>query len=187
MQSLTPRETSSGLRRPLLAGGPPAGGGAPPAFPTLAPIKRDSRRAGREGSSTPTSRLSRDLWKPPPTAETIRASVRGLKERKANIGPFDPTEGPSQSLSAAIRQRTAMTLKQAMSAPDTADLDASREAELQMQRTKLEDLKRTFDLLHAELVAKEGVRAPRVARAGLWYRAGGSDRRGHGGGAAYER
>lgn len=48
-----------------------------------------------------------------------------------------------------------MTLQQAHAQPDSANVNAAREQQLQRQRERIESLRKTFDVLHAELVAKE--------------------------------
>lgn len=64
--------------------------------------------------------------------------------------------GSDDAIAAAIRDRTKLTLKQAFSKPDSgADLGAAREAELRRQLIRIEDLRRTYDTMHAELVNKE--------------------------------
>lgn len=157
--SLTPRETSSGLRRPRLASEL-----SDASSTTAAALKSLTAAQGNFHGQLDTMTSSSSLM-PPPTPEALRSSVRSLKERRlrrvSNLGLNGDRSAMDTSalnaLSTVIRSRTAMTLRQAYLEPDGADLDAAREMELYRQRTRLEDLRRTFDLLHAELVSKEEV------------------------------
>jgi len=80
--------------------------------------------------------------------------VRSLKKRR--VVPLSETSSTAHEvLSAAIRTRTEQTLKQAHSDRDGADTSATREMALARQRKNLEDLRRSYDTLHAELVVKE--------------------------------
>ena len=101
--SLTPRETSSGLRKPRLAAPqrtnltPAAGigGPVPPAF--------------SRGSSASTV---------VPTQEALRHNARMLRDRRIQrLSGFDPT-GDEEPVSVAIRNRTQLTLAQAHAQPD---------------------------------------------------------------------
>ena len=154
--SLTPRETSSGLRPPRLAVNPrDAARGAMPSMPAqktsdVANVRSARKKPGdadTEGEPPPT-----------PTREALRHATRGLRDRrlqKTGNTKFDAKDAVYQSIAQAIRDRTALTLKQANAAPDSANVSASREAELQRQRTRLEELRKVFDTLHADLVSKE--------------------------------
>ena len=148
--SLTPRETSSGLRRPRLAA--PAKSQPLVNAAALVPVPPEHPAHDRaESDMPPMPSFLRAL----PTQEAIRKSVRSLKERRV-VSLTD--NNPQDVLSAIIRSGTALTLKQAHSEPGGADLTMAREAELERQRTRLEDLRRTYDLLHAEYIGKEEVR-----------------------------
>lgn len=156
--SLTPRETSSGLRPPRAA--------APPRYPAATDVSKvNFLPEARGASKKPDRAANAGDPLPIPTREEIRSSARALHDRRVhNRTKLTPSEGPSSSLSEAIKQRMQLTLKQAFAQPDSADVNAAREAELQRQRHRVEDLQRTFDMLHAELVGKEEVRAPNVHR-----------------------
>jgi hypothetical protein len=94
-----------------------------------------------------------------PSRTELRAGTRMLRERrvkKPGKGPVD--SAATESVSAAIRERTQLTLMQAHAQPGSANVFLAREAELQRQRTRLEDVRRTYDLLHAEWVGKEDMR-----------------------------
>jgi len=98
---------------------------------------------------------------PVPTREALRLNTRMLRERRtqrAGAGKHDPGDASVESVSAAIRQRTQLTIQQAHAQPDSANIFAAREQELQRQRTRLEELRRTYDLLHAEYVGKQDIR-----------------------------
>jgi len=147
--SLTPRETSSGLRRPRLAAPakcqPQASAQALLPVPPANPAETGT---GPHDASTP------PFPKTVPTREHLRANVRSLKKRR--VVPLSETSSTAHEvLSAAIRTRTEQTLKQAHSDRDGADTSATREMALARQRKNLEDLRRSYDTLHAELVVKE--------------------------------
>lgn len=150
--SLTPRETSSGLRPPRLA----VARGLDPAQSS-----GDVLPPARGASSRP-SNLDSDDPAPIPTREGLRNGARMLRERRVQKPPpgksFDPSDAMMESLATAIRQRTSLTMQQAHSQPDSANIFAAREQELQRQRGRLEDLRRTYDLLHADFVGKEDIR-----------------------------
>ena len=147
--SLTPRETSSGLRPPRLAAGPT---GCDERCSTRLLALPPARGAHRQPSNSSDDPL------PIPTREGLRLSARMLRERRAHkSGEADPADPFAVSLSATIRERTQLTLKQAHSQPDSANIFAAREQELHRQRRRLEELRRTYDLLHAEFVGKDGI------------------------------
>ena len=143
--SLTPRETSSGLRPPRLA--------------QQRSIEADGSRLTK-GPGKPAARAPSDasdgLFGLPsiPTREGLKISTRELRDRrlqKVDDGAI------IESLSAAIRQRTQLTLAQAHAQPGSADVNMAREQELQRQRARLEELRRVYDLLHAEFVEKQKI------------------------------
>ena len=150
--SLTPRETTSGLRRPRQAAPPkvvPSGApGLPkkgflPDAPGATPSPRRMGSARSDDSEPP----------PIPTREELRYSTRQLHQRK--LSKFAAADNVMDSISEVIRERTTLTLKQAFAQPDAANINAAREAQLQSQRARVEDLRRAYDLLHADLVGKE--------------------------------
>lgn len=159
--SLTPRETSSGLRRPRLAAAPKGTSSA--IASALEPLVAELPSISNKDMELAEMNVASFL-RPPPTQEALRSSLRSLKERRVQrVSKVDPTpdrrakDATASALSAVIRSRTAMTMRQAHLQPGGADVDATREIELYRQRTRLEDLRRTFDLLHAELITKEEV------------------------------
>ena len=98
---------------------------------------------------------------PTPTRESLRNATKGLRDKrlqKVGHAKFDAKDALAQDIAAAIRERTALTLAQANAGPDTSNINAAREEELNRQRGRLEDLRRQFDMLHAELIGKEEVR-----------------------------
>ena len=144
--SLTPRATSSGLRKPRESTGA-SHYGPYPAVQSPRSSLPDARRK-------PSVASSEDSDAPPvPTHEELRSGARCLRERRV----VATLVSDHQMVSDAIRERTKLTLKTAF-AESGADKNAGREAELQRQLMRLEDLRRTFDTLHAELVTKEGMK-----------------------------
>ena len=146
--SLTPRETSSGLRPPRFA--------AP----------QQQAAAERRGVALPHARGA--IKRPPkdddfdrpatPTREVLRQAARMLHERRSKAGAGEFGDATSETLAEAIRQRTSLTLQQANAAPGAANVTVARQAEVQRQQLRLEDLRRTFDLLHAEFTGKDELR-----------------------------
>ena len=93
---------------------------------------------------------------PPPTPpqEVLRRAARMLHERRLQSGTGEEPDPTIENLADNIRQRTTLTLKQAHSAPGHANAALAREMDIQQQHLRLEDLRRTFDLLHAEHAGK---------------------------------
>ena len=91
------------------------------------------------------------------TREELRSEARRLQERRVAKMAFGP--GGPASPAKAIRERTHLTLKQALSGPDASDVDSARQAEVQRQRLRVEEMHRTFNILSAECIAKEEARA----------------------------
>jgi hypothetical protein len=158
--SLTPRETSSGLRPPRLAVPPrDAARGAMPALPSpRAGGGGEGGGGGKGGGRRPSA--PDEGGDPPstPSREALRNATRGLRDRrlqKTGNAKFDAKDAIYQSIAQSIRDRTALTLQQALAQPDSANVNAAREQQLQRQRERLEDLRKTFDVLHAELAVKE--------------------------------
>ena len=128
-QSLTPRETSHGLQHP-------------------------AANLARRPSSPPAV----------PSQDMLRQQMRRLRERRLQKESgfhkyFDPAgKTIGEPLSRAIRSRTAVTVKTVNAGPATGDVMIARERELEAQRQEVNELTRTYDRLHTELVAKDEVR-----------------------------
>ena len=128
-QSLTPRETSHGLQHP-------------------------AANLERRPSSPPAV----------PSQDMLRQQMRRLRERRLQKESgfhkyFDPAgKTIGEPLSRAIRSRTAVTVKTVNAGPATGDVMIARERELEAQRQEVNELTRTYDRLHTELVAKDEVR-----------------------------
>ena len=157
--SLTPRETSSGLRKPRAAA--PAVGGSPRgAQPPKVGFLPEARGASGGGSSRrrPSSRSHAhdEDETPVPSRDELRNGARVLHERKLQKLAALLQGDQIVDVSAAIRERTKLTLKMAFAKPDTgADLNLAREMELRRQLARIEEMRKTYDVLHAEAVSKE--------------------------------
>ena len=95
---------------------------------------------------------------PIPSLAQLRMDARKMRERR------DPTSWKGtghDTLSSIIRERTKLTLKAAMNVdtPDSgANTKAPRDGELRHLQMRLQDLQRTFNILHADLVTKEAAK-----------------------------
>ena len=116
--SLTPRETSKGLRRPGRQNGVDA----------ARMSYQESRRSSTYNGDPD------DEDGPPPTEGVLRDRMRALRDRRGRPDVNGLADGGVR-LDIAIRSRTNLTLQSARKKDaSSADLDAAREAELARQR-----------------------------------------------------